>query len=233
MAGVNTIQRGGIGGLSLNVRVETDLIVWTSGLTTPEIKQAINRAINYATKRAKTRIKRMVTTEYNLKSSMVGNDAIKRVPSSTARLTGYVYAASRPESLGHFGPTEYKPTSSGTVKTKKGAHYSSTKLKGKSSRSGIYFSVVKGKTERLPGAWLWFSGSMPIVMGRGKYDQNTGKTKAFLWGKPRYPISKINTKSVYWGVLHPKTINLWSPETQTDYLNELNRQCQVILKMRP
>jgi hypothetical protein len=131
------------------------------------------------------------------------------------------------------GRPNTRPSGAGTVKTKKGKYYSSAKLKGSTSRSGIYFSVVKGKTERIASAWLYFSGSMPIVMARGKYDSSTGKTKAFKFGKSRYPISKMNTKSVYWGVLHPKTQQLWSPETQQDYLNELNRQCQVILKMRP
>ena len=236
------IRRGTFGGLSLNVRIETDLLVWTSGLTVPEIKQAINRSINYATARAKTRIKRMVVSEYNLKANQVGNDAIKRVPSTTAALTGYIYGASRPESLGHFNPVWYRDVlgnkrGGGHIKTsKRGAGYAEKKSDVNTSRSGVYFSVVKGKKEHLPGAFMLFSGTTPIVMARGKYDEsgsdNSFKSSGFKFAKPRKPINKLNTKSVYWGVLHPKTMEKWEPDTEVDYLYELNRQVQVILKMR-
>lgn len=236
----SNIKRGGVQGLELNIRVETDLVVWSSGLTVPEIKQAINRSINYATARAKTRIKRMVTQDYNLKSNQVGNDALRRVPSTTANLTGYVYAASRPESIGHFNPVWYRDIlgnkrGGGHIKvSKRGLGYASKKSDSNTSRSGVYFSVLKGTKEHLPGAWLYFSGSTPIVMARGKYDTgNTGKTKAFIFAKPRYPITKMNTKSVYWGVLHPKTMSKWDVQTEVDYMNELTRQCEVILQMRP
>lgn len=230
-------------GLSLNVRIQTDLIVWTSGLTTQEIKQAINRGINYATARAKTRIKRMVVQEYNLKSNMVGNDALKRVPSTTAVLSGYVYAASRPESLGHFNPVWYRDVlgnkrGGGFIKSsKRGKSYVHKTSQSNTSRSGVYFQVVKGKTEHLPGAWLYFSGSTPIVMAKGQYKKsNSGKTKDFNFADrkgPRYPIDKLNTKSVYWGVLHPKTTVKWEPDTERDYLKELTRQVGVILQLRP
>lgn len=239
MASMQGIARGTMHGLSLNVRIDTDLVVWTSGLTAPEIKQAINRAINYATARARTRIKRYVVSEYNMKASQLDGALVRR-PSTTAALTGYVYGSEKAESLGHFNPTEYKDVlgskrGGGHIKTsKRGAGYVSSKKNANTQRSGVYFSVVKGKKEHLPGAWLYFSGSTPIVMARGKYNNNGGQTKAFAFQKGgRYPINKLNTKSVYWGVLHPKTMVRWEPETEVDYLKELTRQCEVILKMRP
>lgn len=231
-----SIRQGTMAGISLDVRIQTDLVVWTSGLNTVEIRKAINRAINYATRRAQTRIKRTVVSEYNLKSSQVNDGSLLRVPSTVTTLTGFVYGSSRPESLGHFGPTEYKTANNVIQKTqRRGKYYTGQKLKRNTGKSGVYFSVVKGKQEHIQNAWLWFSGSTPIVMARGKYDTSAGdanKTSGFKFSKPRYPITKLNTKSVYWGVLHPKSIQRWEPETEIDYLNELTRQCEVILQMR-
>lgn len=241
MAGENIIGRGTNEGLILNIRIETDLVVWTSGLNMEEIRKAINRGINYATARAKTRMKRSVVAEYNLKSSLVESRDLIRRPSTVGTLTGYVYGSTIPESLGHFNPTWYRDVfgnknGGGYIKvSKRGAGYASKKSRVNTERSGVYFSVVKGKTEHLPGAFLYFSGSTPIVMARGHYDKQAGtasKSSGFKFTKPRQPITKMFTKSVYWGVLHPKTVALWEPETELDYMNELKRQCEVILKMR-
>jgi hypothetical protein len=228
--------------------VKNDIEKMAALATKGEVNMAITRGINYAIKRAQTRMKVAVRDEYNLPASAVvtgeNNGSITLTKARTNRLCGTVNADISAESLAHFKPTWYKDiiSTGGAHKrggagggydkvSRRGAGYTTTRnTERNTSKSGIYVQIVKAKgVQCIPGAFMIFKSGGPLVMARGKY-QGTGKTHDFQFMKPRLPIEKLNSKSVYWGVLHPVSIARWEPETNQEFLDETTRQIALLVK---
>lgn len=211
------------------------------------VDKAIARGINYALKRSRTQMKRAVLEEYNLPASAVvannNGGSITISPARQGKLFGMVNADKAAESLAHFRPVWYKDVSGGWGHNKggggggfikhqrRGKEYKATTYANRNTtKSGVYVNIVKSKGQMcIPGAFMIFKGTSPVVMARGKY-QNTGQTHDFKFTKPRTPINRLNTKSVYWGVLHPASMVKWEPDTYKDFIDETERQIALLCK---
>lgn len=211
------------------------------------VDKAISRGINYALNKSRTRMKRAILEEYNLPASAVvtsnNGGSLTITPSRQGKLCGMVNADKAPESLSHFRPVWYKDLSGGWGHNKggggggfvksqrRGKEYKQTTYTNRNTnKSGVYVNIVKSKGQQcIPSAFMIIKGQSAVVMARGKY-QNTGNTHDFKFTKPRLPIQKLNTKSIYWGVLHPVSMNIWEPQTYKDFIDETERQIVLLCK---
>lgn len=216
--------------------------------TKTQINKSVARGINYALGKARTQMKRAVVEEYKLPSSSVvatgngGSIVIQKAKST--RMAGSISADISATSIAAFNPTQFKDIIShikgggggGFTKiSKRGAGFTSTRnLTRNTSKSGLYIEIVRGRKQRLASAFLLFpadGGGKAVAMARGKY-QNTGSTKDFKFaqkGDKERKINRLNTKSVYWGVLHPASMNRWEPGVLKDMIGESARQLQLMI----
>lgn len=223
-----------------------DLAQYAYKLTKAEINKSISRGINYALGVSRTRMKKALQEEYNLPASALvtsqgSGGTLKIGHAKSTQLCGSVKANIAPESLAHFRPVWYRDIIQKSIRggggggfykfQKRGKGWTGTKVDTRNTKkSGVYFEVVKGRRELMPGAFMIWKGSSGLVMARGEY-QGSGKTKDFKWAKGgRLPIEKLNAKSVYWGVLHPDSIHKWQPPTEKEWVNETVRQMELLIK---
>lgn len=173
-------------------RATQDIKAGFRSLSGDNVKTATSRAINHTLAKARTAVSKEIRSVYKIAAGDV-KDATSLKRSTTSTLTGQILASASPISLSKFNPIQNR----GNVQVrrvggKKGG-FASSKLK-RAGSSGVTIEVIKGKKETLPSAFLKFAGSgKATVMARGEYDG-----KNFDWGRSRLPISKLNTKSVYW-----------------------------------
>lgn len=190
-------------------------------LSSDNVAVATSRAINHTLAKARTAVSKEIRSVYRIAAGDV-KDATRLKNATTVTLTGQILASASPLSLSKFNPVQNK----GLIQTrnvggKKGG-FASTKLK-RAAASGVTIEVIKGQKETLPSAFLKFSGSgKGTVMARGEY---SGKN--FDWGKARLPISKLNTKSIYWASQNDKVQEPVSVQVSSDYqarlIHELTR----------
>lgn len=209
--------------IDINVYADTKDAAYLAGVYSPaRVSQAASRAINYALARTKTQVKREITTGYRLPSSLVGNSALVVNKSNRVSLLGELKGNVRPESLAHFPFTSYNGMdTTKSRKTKSGYDMKYGKLKRDGGRAGVFVQVVAGggHVQNIKTAFVIMNGASPLIMARGVYKGSAG----FAFGKPRLPIAKLNTKSVYWATLHPKSISRWQPFTNKFYVDEVTR----------
>lgn len=226
-----------------------DLIQLAQDLTKAQVDKAMYRGINYAIAKSRTRMKAAILNEYKMPASAVvasdNSGTLVLRKAGSGRLIGCVSGDTTAISIAKFNPTQYKDnvgfsTQRGgggggfTKISKRGAGYASTRnLTRNTRKSGIFVEIVRGNKMTIPGAWLWFKGTSPIVMARGTY-QGTGQTNDFKFDKARLPINKLNTKSIYWGVMQQRVIPKWEPPTEKEYTQEAERQIMLMLNnIRP
>lgn len=164
----------------------------------PMAHKAINRAINKALGKANTEVNREIRTVYNIALRDLNDKNNKVLRNSTENsLTGTINASMVPLSLSKFNPSFVSDRVIGgkyssLVKTQKGK---STQVKR--GKLGVTVEIIKGQKEHLPSAFQLFRGgaSGAPIMARGTYGSN-----GFEWAKPRLPISKLNSKSVFYSI---------------------------------
>lgn len=164
----------------------------------PLAKKAINRAINRSLAKANTEVNREIRSVYNIALRDLNDKDNKVLKNSTEdTLTGVIKANILPLSLSKFNPSFVSDRIIGgryssLVKTQKGK--SRTVKRG---NLGVTVEIIKGQKQHLASAFQLFQGgaSGAPIMARGTYG-----TGGFEWGKPRLPISKINSKSVYYSI---------------------------------
>lgn len=194
------------------------------GLSEPKVKNAASRAINHTIAKARTAVSRDIRSVYKISAGDV-RQATQVVRSSATTLTGYIYASSTPLPLSKFNPTQVSLSGSVLVQTRRvggrdGGIASARARRGAST--GVTVEIMKGKKENLPSAFLKIAGSgKGTVMARGEYGSG-----GFDWGKKRLPISKLNTKSVYWASQNKTVEDAVSRETVVNYDNRLIYELQ-------
>lgn len=167
-------------------------------LSEAEIKKATNRAINHTLGVARTAVSKEIRSVYKIAAGDVREQTeVKR--SSTVTLTGMIKANAAPLSLSKFNPVAIA-FGRGGVLTETRRHggrrggFASSFVTRLGWNAGVTIEVLKGQKERLPSAFLLHAASgNATVMARGAYDGSS-----FGWDKPRLPINKLNSKSIYW-----------------------------------
>ncbi len=157
---------------------------------------AINRAINRTLSIANTKVNKEIRSAYNIALADLNDNEQKLIKkSSEAYLTGTINANIMPLSLSKFNPTWTRDRVFGNrsflTKTQKGR----TK-KVKRGDLGVAVEILKGHKEQLPSAFQLFKAGGAPVFARGVYNGSDG----FKWGQARKPISKLNTKSIYFAI---------------------------------
>jgi hypothetical protein len=215
--------------LDINVKLRTEeLTRFAEALSPAEIAKATSRAINFALLKTRTQLKKSIANKYKIPSNSLASKSLVILRAAPIKPFGTINADSRPESLGHFNPSQIVQTSTGhtSVRKRKGA-YGKQEHGRKSGKSGVYVEVVKGRKENLPSAFILLISGKPIVMARGVYKGHDG----FQWAQGgRLPLTKLNTKSVYWASQHEKVFTQYAPMTREWYGNELWRQLQGAIK---
>lgn len=194
-------------------------------LYSPEAHKAINRAINRSLGKANTELNREIRSAYNIALKDLNDKDNKLIKQSTeSSLTGTINASQMPLSLSKFNPSFVSDRIIGgkyssLVKTQKGR---STKVRR--GNLGVTVEIIKGQKVQLPSAFMLFQGG---AAGSPVFARGTYNTDGFKWGKPRLPISKLNTKSVFYAIFsadieeHINNIVAWYyPERLVHELNQ-------------
>lgn len=193
--------------------------------------KAVNRAINHTLGKANTEANRQIRSVYKIALADLNDKDNKLIKNSSEySLTGTINASIRPLSLSKFNPVWVRNNARGVTASKmKSFLVRSTKNKSnKTSRGnqGVTVEVVKGKKETINSAFLIFKGSGSPVMARGQYSGSSG----FLFGRPRLPINKLNTKSIYYSLINEDVQKGLAEKVNVDYperlLHELNKGLQ-------
>lgn len=218
--------------IKIDIRFEdTDAIrKLKQALSKEEIAKATNRAINRSLEQARTQISTLMRNKYKMPAFLVTKDTLKIVRSTRSSLTGFIAAKASPESLAHFPLKAYQGqeqtasrlTSKKDNKGRRQYMVKARTLKNTTDRKGVFIEVVKGRKQNITSAFLVFNNGRPLVMARGEYKGSQG----FKRGKPRLPITKLNTKSVFWGSLYPKQVSIWMPFTQEAYAKALTHELE-------
>jgi hypothetical protein len=165
------------------------------GLSREETAKAAARAINHSLAKGKTAASKNIRDTYRISAADVSADTqIQRA--TPQNVTGYIKANKQTLSLSKFNPVYQR----GNVITKnvggKKGGFASNKTRRKGT--GVTVEIIKGQKVRLPSAFLMlFKSGKGSVFARGEYGSD-----GFQFGKERLPITKLNTKSVYWAMLN-------------------------------
>jgi hypothetical protein len=174
-----------------------DLETKLKSLYSGDQNKAINRAINRSLEMANAEANRQIRSVYNIALKDLtdkDNKLIKK--SSESTLTGTINASIRPLSLSKFNPEWTRDRVAGNrsflTKTKK-----NKTIKIKRGDVGLKIEILKGRKESIPSAFLLFKNGGTPVMARGVYGND-----GFIFGSSRLPISKLNTKSVFYTLMN-------------------------------
>lgn len=212
--------------VAVNVYAETqELTRFALQLTDREIAKATSRAINRALSEVRSSssrgMKKLITTDYRLPSSHVTQTTLKIKGSTQTSLTGQILGEAYPESLAHFPATAINIGQRTRIKKqRKGYNVKSKEIKRGKGQSGVFVEVVKGKKENIKTGFMIYNNGKPLIMARGQYKGSEG----FKYGKKRLPISRLNTKSIYWAVMYPKEAEIWQPFTLEVYLKRAQHE---------
>jgi hypothetical protein len=214
----------------------SDLEQGLKSLYPGDARKAVNRSINKALGKANTQANREIRSIYNIALKDLNDRDNKLIkPSSENTLTGTINASESPLSLSKFDPVWIR-TNRRILNRVKGAMLSekakSTVKRGKGFRvttnasEGVTMEIIKGNKVTLPSAFMLFRKGGTPVMARGQYSGASG----FIFGKSRLPITKLNTKSVFFSMRNSKVENRMSKSIANDYPEELKRQLALINK---
>ena len=175
------------------------------------VTQAAYRAINDAARASRTEASRRIREKFNLPASRV-NQEVKTIKlAKRSDLSATIQAQGRPIGLTNFGARWVRNAASGsrtTTKTK------STFSKRKSKNTGVNVRILKGKTTRLPSAFIG-RGARGKVKGAGSLHVFQRVDK----GKGSYLINK-------------SVITLPSMMKQPDVMKNLIKKAETTLERR-
>jgi hypothetical protein len=191
--------------------------------------KAINRAINHTLGKANTHLNKEIRSVYKIALSDLNDDKQKWIEkSSESTLTGTIRASISPLSLSKFNPVWVRDRLVG--QRKNSALVSSTKKgskKVKRGNQGVTIEVVKGKKILFHSAFLLFNKGGTPVMARGKYNGDD-----FNWGQKRKPISKLNTKSVFYAIFNDEIIKSVNEKINRDYPERVIHEINYMLSQQ-
>ncbi len=166
-------------------------------LSERKVATAMSHAINRTLTHERKVSRQIVRKKYNMPSDTVDN--FRQKNANPKYLTGILEASSKAIPISRFNPkfkgsgfsAKIRRVTEGKGKDKKIRTEKIIGSRNGKSIGGVSFTIEKGKPQNLAFAFIT-PGSMNTVFARGTY-----AGKGFTIGKPRIPIAKMKTLSLY------------------------------------
>lgn len=226
--------------IQIRIEDETKALQYLKNqLSEKQLNKASARGINRAIAKANTEYKRKIASQYNIKQADIGK-AISLKRATNSKPEGIVSGRRNPLSLSRFNPSFTDGdtvVSLRTVKNKETGKRGLARKAKKANRTtrgikGVSFQLQKGKTQRLPYAFMTRSkdgsnlGVEKQIFARGKYEGNK-----FIPQKPQYPIQALKTASPF-GWMTKDNVSKHVVKAATDEMQkEFERQVRTLFKI--
>lgn len=178
---------------SASIRTAMNRIAETySNVSGDVLRQATSRALNRSASSGRTLSNSEIRRKYAISASVLQN-IIKNTNSTSKNLEASIRASGAPLSWNYFGAKQEQP--SGTTSfNRRGVASSRLNRKARTNaKRGVTATIMKGKSVKLPTAFIQVANGGLTVFARGR---NKGNGEGFEFSKPRLPIGNITTLSV-------------------------------------